>query len=76
MSFERPAKGALTFQCDGCYDPRDFLKADGDPVNNFRACWAILQDEGWHVVDGDHLCEDCYKKHREDRKSLGIRKFG
>ncbi len=68
MSFERPSRGNLTFQCDGCYDEQhEFSKSDGDDVQDFRSCWAVLRAEGWTINGKDHLCPDCSKTARADR---------
>jgi hypothetical protein len=42
MSFERPSKGVLNFQCDACYDIRELSKSEGDPVSDIRACLRIV----------------------------------
>lgn len=68
MSFERPARGLLTFQCDVCFDEqREFSKADGADVQDFRACWVELREEGWSMNGTEHLCADCTKTARADR---------
>ena len=68
MSFERPSKGLLVFQCDACFDTFEFSKAEGADVQNFLACWHELHaDEGWRVNGGDHLCSDCSKTAKADR---------
>lgn len=62
MSTERPQRGMLVFQCDGCYDERrEFSKAEGDDVSSFPACWAVMREEGWGLNNGEHLCPDCFK---------------
>lgn len=71
MSFERPGKGLLTFQCDVCFDTFEFSKADGADVQDFRSCWATLRDEGWTMTNPasstEHLCPDCSRTARADR---------
>ena len=72
MSFERPSKGALVFQCDACYDTFEFHKSDGRNVNDFRECWSVLHDdEGWTMKSErgttEHLCRDCSETYRADR---------
>jgi len=67
MSFERPARGLLTFQCDVCFDTFDFSKADGADVQDFRACWHELHAEGWTMNSNDHLCSDCSRTAKADR---------
>jgi hypothetical protein len=71
MSFERPSKGVLNFQCDACYDIRELSKSEGDPVSDIRACLRIVTEEGWRSDgSGGHLCEDCaniVKSERERR---------
>lgn len=68
MSTERPIKGVLVFQCDACYDTREFSRAEGDTINDFHACWAVLRGEGWAIVKSEHLCEDCAKIAKADRE--------
>lgn len=80
MSFERPGKGLLTFQCDVCFDTFELSKADGADVQDFRSCWATLRDEGWTLTNPvctgtrperasstEHLCPDCSRTARADR---------
>lgn len=78
MSFERPSKGVLVFQCDVCFDTFEFDKANGDEIGDFRACWNTLRGEGWSMKNGrksetasgyhtEHLCSDCSKTDRADR---------
>lgn len=67
MSSERPSRGNLTFQCDACFDTREFSKSEGDDVNNFKTIWAILHEDGWTMSGTDHLCEDCTKIAKADR---------
>lgn len=68
MSFERPARGLLVFQCDGCYDEQhEFSKAEGADVQDFRLCWSELREEGWTMNGTDHLCPDCSKTVKSDR---------
>lgn len=69
MSFERPTKGMLVFQCDVCYDTRELAKANGDPVGDFRASQRQLIEEGWSLGSApeEHLCEDCTKIAEADR---------
>lgn len=62
MSSERPAKGLLVFQCDVCFDTREFSKADGDPAHDYRECWRICMGEGWSTArtpSTDQYCGDC-----------------
>ena len=68
MSTERPSRGMLVFQCDGCYDEQhEFSKSEGDDVSNFSTCWTVLREEGWGLNDGGHLCPDCFKTLKADR---------
>jgi hypothetical protein len=67
MSTERPAKDVLTFQCDVCFETRDFLKSEGDNVRNYPACWSVMHEEGWRIHDSEHLCPDCAATDRDDR---------
>lgn len=68
MSFERPSKGLLVFQCDVCIDERyELSAADGDPVGDGKACWAVLHAEGWTIQKSEHLCPDCSKTAKADR---------
>jgi hypothetical protein len=68
MSFERPSRGQLVYQCDVCFDEQhEFSKADGYDVSNFRECWAELSADGWTFNGTDHLCPDCSKTARADR---------
>lgn len=78
MSFERPTKGVLVFQCDACFDTYEFCKADGADVGDFRQCWRELHDEGWTLSNTrpshtsassttEHLCSDCSQIARTDR---------
>lgn len=67
MSTERPSKGMLVFQCDACYDTREFSKSEGDPISDFRACWQVLREEGWTIDNSNHLCEDCSQIAKTDR---------
>ena len=68
MSFERPSRGLLVFQCDACFDERrEFSKADGDDVNDGKACQAALRDEEWTMSGTEHLCPDCSKTAKADR---------
>ncbi len=81
MSFERPAKGMLVFQCDVCFDTFELSKEEHD-LQNFRSCWAVLREEGWtlkttlpgnrgghHSLSNtmEHLCPDCSKTAKADR---------
>lgn len=69
MSFERPSKGVLTFQCDACYDTRELAKADGDPIHDVRLCQRALYGEGWSSDgNGGHLCEDCTSIAKNERE--------
>jgi hypothetical protein len=67
MSTERPSKGVLVFQCDVCFDVHEFSKAEGDDVNDYRACWAVLHEDGWRFKDSQHLCTDCWRTTRSDK---------
>ena len=67
MSFERPAKGELVFQCDVCFDTHEFSQANGDDVHAFAPCWRELHGEGWMLSGTDHLCPDCSKTAKADR---------
>lgn len=68
MSFERPSRGMLVFQCDVCFDEtHEFSKADGDDVNDGKACWSTLREEGWSMNGSEHLCADCSKTAKADR---------
>jgi len=68
MSFERPSRGLLVFQCDVCFDEQhEFSKSDGADVNNFQERWRELHEEGWTMSGRDHLCPDCSKTARADR---------
>lgn len=67
MSFERPARGLLTFQCDACFETFEFSKADGVDVNSFQECWGVLREEGWAMSGTEHHCGDCAKTARADR---------
>jgi hypothetical protein len=66
MSFERPGRGMLVFQCDVCFESYELSRADVD-TEDFSACWAILRDAGWSREGSDHFCEDCAKTARSDR---------
>ena len=81
MSFERPGKGLLVFQCDACYDTFELSKDDHD-LQDFRVCWNIMREEGWTLrnmrpAEGggrfalasstEHLCSDCSKTAKSDR---------
>lgn len=68
MSTERPTKGLLVFQCDVCYDTREFSKANGDQVNSFQSCWGTLHEEGWALFQSQHLCEDCAQIAKTERE--------
>lgn len=68
MSFERPSRGLLVFQCDVCFDEQhEFSKAEGDDVSNFKTCWATLREDGWTMKGTEHLCPDCSKTAKADR---------
>lgn len=67
MSFERPTRGVLVFQCDACFDTHEFSKADGVDVKDFRECWRILHEDGWTIHKSDHLCPDCSQIAKTDR---------
>lgn len=67
MGTERPSKGVLTFQCDVCYETHEFSKVEGDDVSDFRACWAVLHEEGWRIHNSEHHCPDCWLKVKSDR---------
>jgi hypothetical protein len=79
MSFERPARGLLVFQCDVCFDTFELSKADGADVQDFRSCWAVMHEEGWTLNNNggrqaralaystEHLCPDCSQTARADR---------
>lgn len=67
MSFERPTKGMLNFQCNVCFDNHEFSKADGDDVSDFNACWQTLREDGWTMQGTDHMCPDCSKTAKADR---------
>lgn len=70
MSFERPSKGALVFQCDVCFDEqKEFSKTEGDDVSDFRACWQTMREDGWTMSGTDHLCPDCSETARSDRSN-------
>lgn len=81
MSFERPSKGLLVFQCDVCFETFELSKDDHD-LQDFRSCWAIMHEEGWSLrttrpgnegghnslsKSMEHLCPDCSKTARDDR---------
>ena len=68
MSFERPSRGVLVFQCDICFEePREFSRAEGADVSNFHECWIELHEEGGTMSGIDHLCPDCSETARSDR---------
>lgn len=68
MSTERPSRGMLVFQCDGCYEEqREFSRAEGDDISDFAACWQVMRGEGWGVHNNEHLCPDCFKTAKADR---------
>jgi hypothetical protein len=67
VSFERPTKGQLTFQCDVCFDAFEFSRAEGHNVTDFRECWQTLRDEGWTMCGIEHHCPDCTKIAKADR---------
>lgn len=67
MSFERPTKSVLSFQCDVCFDAFEFSKADGADVSDFRECWRTLHDEGWTMSGTEHHCSDCSEIAKSDR---------
>jgi hypothetical protein len=69
MSSERPSRGLLVFQCDVCFDVEELSKDEHD-IADFRACWAVLSEDGWtmsNVNNVEHLCPDCSKTARADR---------
>jgi hypothetical protein len=69
MSFERPGRGLLTFQCDVCFDTFEITKDEAD-VQDFRACWALMREEGWTMsckAATEHMCPDCSKTAKADR---------
>lgn len=68
MSTERPTKKMLVFQCGACFDTHEFNKDDGDPIHDFKACWAVLREEGWTFNNSDHLCDDCTKIAKTDAR--------
>jgi len=68
MSTERPTKSVLVFQCDACFDTREFSKADGDPVGDYHACWNVLRGEGWTIDKSEHRCDDCTLIAKADRE--------
>lgn len=70
MSIERPAKGVLSFQCEVCYETHEFSKAEGDPIHDGRACWAVLHEEGWRIFKSEHLCEDCAEIAKTERERV------
>ena len=67
MSFERPSKGLLVFQCDVCFDTFELSKAEGADVSNFRECWRELHEQEWTMSGTEHLCPDCSKTAKADR---------
>lgn len=67
MSFERPTKSLLTFQCDVCFDTYEFSKSDGADVTDFRSCWHELHAEGWTMAGTEHHCPDCSEIAKADR---------
>lgn len=67
MSFERPSRGLLVFQCDVCFDTFELSKADGADVQDFRSCWGLLHEDGWTMSGTEHLCADCSQTARADR---------
>lgn len=67
MSFERPGRGLLTFQCDGCYETFELSKADGHDVHDFKECWSVLREEGWTLSGTEHFCGDCSATRKADR---------
>jgi hypothetical protein len=70
MSTERPSRGMLVFQCDSCYDEQhEFSRAEGDDVQNFQSCWSTLREEGWGIMNSEHLCPDCFKKAKADNEN-------
>lgn len=83
MSFERPNKTTLVFQCDVCFDTFELSKAEYD-LQDFRQCWAVMREEGWTlrtVLPGnggghsslsknmEHLCPDCSKTAKADKSN-------
>jgi hypothetical protein len=84
MSFERPSKGLLVFQCDVCFDTYELSKDDID-LQDFRSCWALMREEGWTLrstrtapgIGGrnalsnstEHMCADCSQTEKADRNN-------
>ena len=82
MSFERPSRGLLVFQCDACFDTFELSKVDTN-LQDFRSCWTIMREEGWTLTSTrttpgsggrsplnyatEHLCPDCSKTAKADR---------
>ncbi len=78
MSFERPGRGLLVFQCDACFDTFELSKDEHD-IQDFRSCWAIMREEGWTMRSSaakggqalggntEHLCADCSATAKADR---------
>jgi hypothetical protein len=63
MSFERPSKELLVFQCDVCFDEQHEFPGQ----ENFATCWHTLRDEGWTMNGTEHLCPDCSETAKADR---------
>ena len=72
MSFERPGRGLLVFQCDVCFDTFELSKDEHD-IEDFRSCWAVMREDGWTLGSRtsaggtEHLCPDCSKTAKADR---------
>lgn len=63
MSFERPSRGLLVFQCDVCFDEQhEFTGGE-----SFQECWRELHAEGWTLNGVEHFCPDCSKTAKADR---------
>ena len=73
MSWEKPDKASLTFECDGCHETIEFT-LDRHPTVDFVACLALIQADGWIALrerDWHHYCPGCAEDARE---AMRIRK--
>jgi hypothetical protein len=61
MSWERPDRASLTFECDECHDTVEFT-LDRDASVDFVVCLDSIKEDGWIALkdrDWSHYCSSC-----------------
>jgi hypothetical protein len=61
MSYERPDKDTIVFQCDRCLTVEPLTSDGSGPLGTFPECWRRMQAEGWISLKHTQWSEYCPK---------------